>query len=172
MQVAAATATAAKDSKDTKNTAPLAAVPEELNFNDSSFEDIGVPDIDGWFKPEIGLGFKGQVVGRIQIENDDGRLRDVVLVKLEVACKAVVDGAEGVVLEAGKILGVGVRAKLTDLLFYVEKKGRVMAQAMTQQKLRGNKTMWVFKVRGEKGKRSAEIPAPTPRLAADVGGDL
>jgi hypothetical protein len=27
--------------------------------------------------------------------------------------------------------------------------------------------MWVFDLRGEKGKRSKEIPAATPRLASD-----
>lgn len=170
--MAAATAVAKKDSEKVEST-KLAAVAEEINFSDTGFEVVGDPDIDGWFKPEVGAAFKGQVVGRIQIENDDGKLRDVCLVKLDTPCKAVVDGEEGVTLDAGKVLGVGVRAKLVDLLFYIEKKGRVMVKVVSQQKLRGNKTMWVFDLRGQKGMRSQTIPAATPRLSAEAAsGDL
>jgi len=145
------------------------AVVDDPDFNDNAFESVGVPDIDGWFKPKLGSSFQGQVVGRIQIENDDGRLRDVCLVKLEKPCEgsAVIDGEEDKTLPAGKVLGVGVRAKLTDMLFYVEKKGRVKAKAIGEQKLRGNRTMWLFDLRGEKGKRSQQIPAATPRLASE-----
>jgi hypothetical protein len=149
----------------------LAPVVDDPDFKDSSFESIGAPDIDGWFKPVLGAKFKGQVVGRIQIENDDGKLRDVCLVRLEIPCEGcVVDGEEGKVLETGKVLGVGIRAKLADMLFYVEKKGRVLAKVTGEQKLRGNRTMWIFDLKGEKGKRSATVPAATPRMASDDTG--
>lgn len=133
------------------------------------FEDIGAPDIDGWFKPAMGAAFIGQVVGHIKIENDDGKERDVCLVRLEKPCtgNVVIDGDEGKSLEAGKVLGVGIRAKLTDMLFYVEKKGRVAGQVIGEQKLRGNRTMWLFTLKGEKGKRSLTVPAASPRLASD-----
>jgi len=135
-----------------------------------SFEDVGTPDVDGWFKPAEGAKFLGQVVGRIQIENDDGKMRDVVLVKLEKPCaNAVVEGQDAE-LEAGQVLGVGVRSKLTDLLYYVEKKGRVFARVEGKQKLKGGRTMWLFTLKCEKGKRAAP-PAPITRNSAASDGD-
>jgi hypothetical protein len=162
---------AASKGKSKGEGAAAAGEAEDTDFGaPSNFEDVGTPDIDGWFKPEEGSKFLGQVVGRIQIENDDGKMRDVVLVKLEKPCASAVVEGEDATLDAGQVLGVGVRAKLTELLYYVEKKGRVYAKAVSKQKLKGGRTMWVFEVKGEKGKR-ANPPAPITRNSAASDGD-
>lgn len=156
---AAAAATATNTKSDTDFEAP------------NNFEDVGQPDIDGWYKPELAEKFLGQVVGRTQIPNDDGQMRDVVLIKLEKPCKAVMEEKE-VLLQPGQCMGVGIRAKLTELLYYVSKKGRVYAKVEGKRKLKGGRVMWLFAVKGEKGKR-ADPPTPVQRNSAvDASGDV
>jgi len=120
-------------------------------------EEVGTPDVDGWFKPEEGLVFTGQLVGRIQIPNEDKTMRDAVLVKLSRPTKATIDGSEGETLEAGKILAVGIRAKLIELLYYVEHKGTCAVRVLHKQKLKGGHTMWNFKI-GVRGKKATPPP--------------
>jgi hypothetical protein len=130
-----------------------------------SWEDVGAPDVNGWFQVAEGASFTGKCVGRIQMENDDGMMRDVVLVKLDKPCTSAVFDGEAITVAAGEILGVGIRAKLSGLLEYVEKQGRVYVKALTKQKLKGGRTMWTFEAKGEPGKK-APPPAPSNRAAA------
>lgn len=131
-----------------------------------SWEDVGAPDVNGWFQVAEGASFTGKCVGRIQMENDDGNMRDVVLVRLDKDCTSAVFDGEPVTVAAGEILGVGIRAKLTGLLEYVEKQGRVYVKAIAKVKLKGSRTMWTFEAKGEPGKK-APPPAPSNRAAAD-----
>lgn len=133
------------------------------------FEDVGIPDIDGWWKPTEGAKILGRVVGRTQIENDDGKMRDVVLIQLDKPCVAVMEEEE-ITLQPGQCIGVGVRAKLTDLLYYVQKKGRVFVRAEGKRNLKKGRTMWLFTVKGEKNKR-ADPPAPITRNSATDSTD-
>jgi hypothetical protein len=126
-------------------------------------EEAGTPELDGWFKARVGAVFYGQAVGRIVVPALQGGDRDVVLVKLTKPCESVnVDGSpdEYRTLEAGKVLGVGITHKLADLLNYVEKKGNVAVMCTEKKSIGQGKTLWLYKVLGEKGKRCAP-PAPT-----------
>jgi hypothetical protein len=137
-----------------------------------NWEDVGAPDVDGWFQPTEGAVFTGKCVGRIQMPNDDGQMRDVVLVKLDKDCASAVFDSEPVTVPAGKVLGVGIRAKLTGLLEYVEKQGRVYVKVLAKQKLKGGRTMWTFEAKGEPGKRAAPPPpsnAAVPASTSDIG---
>ena len=117
------------------------------------FDAIGTPDIDGWWAPKENSIIYGQIVGRISIEDQNEKMRDVVLVQLKRPCAdCSVDGEAGQ-LEEGQVCGVGVRAKLTDLLYYVEHKGECWIKATGQKKLKGNRTMWQFDCRA-RGKRA------------------
>jgi hypothetical protein len=113
----------------------------------------GTPDIEGWFKPEKGMVLFGTICGAIQIPDEkapNGK-RDVVLVRLKEACKAVLDQTS-VLLEPGQVIGVGVRHQLSEMLYYVESKGDVWAYAKEQVSIGHGQTMWKFDV-AYKGER-------------------
>jgi hypothetical protein len=133
----------------------------EVSYEDfeKGLEDVGNPDVDGWYKPEKGSRFAGRVEGRFTIvdPSDEGSTRDVVLVRLAVPTKAVLNDQE-IQLGAGQVLAVGIRAKLGELLHFVDKRGKVMVECLGQQKIKGGRTMWQFKVKGEAAKRSAQVP--------------
>lgn len=139
--------------------------PVEFQKPPDGFEDIGTPDIDGWFKPETGAIVAGQLVGMIAIEDEKkpGTVRQAVLVKLSEPCShAVVDKEEGVTLEVGKVIAVGIRAKLAALLEYVENKGHCWIQTKHQKSLSKGRKMWEFDVRA-RGKKG-----PIPQVATRV----
>lgn len=151
---------AAKKASEEKNGAPV-----EFKKAPEGFEDIGTPDIDGWFKPATGAIVTGQLVGMIAIEDEKnpGKVRQAVLVKLTESCDhAVVEKEENVTLEAGKVIAVGIRAKLTTLLEYVENKGICWIQTKNKKSLPRGRTMWEFDVRA-KGKKG-----PIPQVATKV----
>jgi len=149
--------------KKEKNGAPV-----ELAKPPEGWEEAGLPDIDGWFKPEVGAVVTGQLVGVLDIEDEKkpGQLRRSVLVRLSEPCHhAVVEKVEDVTLEPGKVIAVGVRAKLTGLLEYVEHKGMCWIQAKSKKSLSKGRTMWEFDVRA-KGKKG--LTPPVVRAAANA----
>lgn len=149
------------------------------DFTSGGFQDQTTPEIDGWYKPEIGFDkvkkigptILGQVVGRITIENDDGE-RDVVIVKLLQPAKAqdADDKERTIDLAVGQCLGVGIRYNLRELLSFVEHRGVVKFRPTELQKLKGGRTMWKFQF-AAKGKKSAP-PAPAKKAEASADGEL
>ncbi len=141
----------------------------ELSFEDvvkglGGLEDITVPEIEGWFKPDTGAVLAGQIVHYIEIEQKDGA-RKVLLVKLLAPCKNVIkDGDKtqtAVTFEKGQVVGVGVRHKISSLLDYVANKGIIAIQATEKQNIPGGKTMWKFNVRAKGVKAPLPVPART-----------
>ncbi len=150
------------------------------DFFGGGFEDQSTPEIDGWYKPEIGydktkkLGqiVQGKIVGRIVIEDDNGD-RDVVIVKVRQPVKAQdpEDKDKTIELKLGDCIGVGIRYNLRGLLEYVEHRGEVKFQATEKVNLKGGRTMWKFRYAG-KGKKSAPpAPAKTGEPKSE-GGEL
>jgi hypothetical protein len=136
---------------------------EEVTFDidmpdDKGFTDETKVNIDGWYSPVKGKAFMGQLVGRVQFEDEDGANRDNVLVRLSKPFDAVQKGGETVKLEVGQVLAVGIRANLKELLSYVEHRGTCFVGAMGQKKIKAGRTIWEFKVLC-KGKKSNP---PTP----------
>lgn len=162
---------AAKKSEEAKGTNG-----HELEKPPDGFDvDAGTPDLDGWFKPERGAIVQGQIVGVIDIEDEKnpGRTRRAVLIKLEVPCAhCVVDKVEGVTLEAGKILAVGVRAKLTGLLEYIESRGRCWIQAKDQKAIGKGRKIWEFDVRMGRGSKKGPIPQVAARVPSAPAGAM
>jgi hypothetical protein len=141
----------------------------------SGLKDVSEPEIAGWFQPKEGAEFVGNALKVIQIDTDDGQ-RDVLLVKLKMPCaSATRAGSEEVItLEAGQVLGVGMRWGLQELLCYVEKKGLVYAKATGKMKLKGGKSKWNWVIRADEKSKSAPV-VPTARVSgadshADTGG--
>ncbi len=147
-----------------------------------SFEDMGSapegfdredqPSLDGWFKPATGNGFYGRIVGNFQVEDKkSGQMRDVVIIKLAVGCKAQQDKKE-VTLDAGQFLGVSIRHKLQPLMEYVSNKGLAWVKTQDQVPIGGGQTMWNFEINC-KGTKAAP-PAPrklTHEQSAAAGAD-
>jgi hypothetical protein len=122
-------------------------------------ERIDRPDVDGWYKPEVGLVFVGKLVGSFPVlDKKTNQVRQVALVKLYKPCKAYHVGNETPFnLKADQVLAVGVRFKLQDLLPYVEGKAEVWVRADKQVSIRGGQTMWNFTVVVEKGARKSAV---------------
>lgn len=174
----------AGQTEEVKKNAPAAAAAATGNgsaatktrsFEDMSGEDLGKdfdredqPSLDGWFKPVTGNGFYGRIVGNFQVEDKkSGKMRDVLIVQLAVACKAQVEKKE-VTLDAGKFLGVSIRHKLQPLMQYVSNKGVAWVKTLDNVDIGGGQTMWNFEIKC-KGQKAAP-PAPRQLNAANAAG--
>lgn len=160
--------------KSDKNGGAAVSVKPEIEALISGLSDVSEPEIAGWFQPADGAEFAGNAMKVIQIEDDEGQPRDVLLVKLKAACSTATMNGEVLTVEAGQILGVGLRYGLQELLCYVEKQGLVYAKATGKTKLKGGRSKWNWIIRADKSKRTAPI-VPTARVsgnegASDTGG--
>jgi hypothetical protein len=159
--------------KSDKGTNGAVSMNPEIEALISGLDDVSEPDIAGWFQPIDGAEFCGNALKVIQIDDDDGNPRDVLLVKLKAACATATLNGEPVQVPAGSVLGVGMRFGLQELLCYVEKQGLVYAKALNKMKLKGGRSKWNWKINADKKKRSAPVAA-TARVAggesSDTGG--
>ena len=161
--------------------APKPQMSEVTDFDwgkveQAGFEDITLPELEGWYKPEKGKGFDGKIVGRIAIPDARrGGDRDVVLVRLERPCSSCShpdDSEQIVTLQPGQVLAVGIRYKLTELLEFVEHKGSCIVVASGKKSIGNGQTMWQFKI-ACKGKRAAPpAPKPSERRAPSAEGEV
>lgn len=131
------------------------------------FEEVGNPDLDGWFAPKEGRVFYGKICGHFVIEaKGSQREREIVLVRLmKPAVATVKEGKEDkeVRLEAGQVLAVGVSFKLRDMLSYVEHKGEVWAQVKGKDSIGNGQTMWKYDLRC----RGTKAAPPKASVAGD-----
>lgn len=83
---------------------------------------------DGWFCPEVGASFAGTLVGYdYMVRSEVGGMSEIVFVELSERCVNATSKNVATILEPGQILGVGIRAALHELPFYVESRGMVRA---------------------------------------------
>lgn len=123
----------------------------------SGFTEGGNPDIDGWYKPELGSVLRGKIVGAMRINGENGK-RDVVLIKLREPCKGYQkDDEVGEMLPKGAVIALGVSYDIREVLLYVENQGEVFIAPKEKKKLGGKKSMWKFK-QGYKGIKAPYIP--------------
>jgi len=155
--------------KNDKNGKPATTNPE-IEALISGLDDVSEPDIAGWFQPAEGAEFCGNAIKVIQIDDDDGNPRDVLLVKLKAPCAAATLNGEPVTVDVGAVLGVGMRFGLQELLCYVEKQGLVYAQAINKMKLKGGRSKWNWKINADKKKRTAPVAA-TARVSGAESGE-
>ena len=154
---------------------------EELEAQLDARKDIvslDTPDLKGWYDPEKGDPVYGQIVGAFSIKDENGNLRDVLIVILLRDCRAV-DNQSEVVVKAGDALGLGVRADLSNLMYYVESQAVIFVKPTGKKKLRGKRSMWQFKTRVVSGAKSEKRFSPEPKkreqdmVADDIGdGDI
>lgn len=124
------------------------------------FERDDQPSIDGWYKPVAGDGFYGRVIGHFQIKGKKigESVRDVVLVRLGVACNGIVD-KKAALLTEGQVLGVSIRHKLLPLMEHITNKNVVRVVAIEQVSIGGGQSMWNFKIES----KGVKAPPPAPR---------
>lgn len=123
----------------------------------SGFSEGGNPDIDGWYKPEMGSTLYGKIVGSLRINGEKGK-RDVVLVKLREPCKGFQkDDDTGAMFEKGSVLALGVSYDIREALLYVENQGELHITPKEKKKLGGKKTMWKFR-QFYKGTKAHYVP--------------
>jgi hypothetical protein len=130
---------------------------------------LDLPDIEGYWHTAPGAVVEGQALGRFQIENDDGKTRDVIIVKLTKPTKMMKKGAtDPVPAKAGMFIGVGITHKNQDLLNYVTKRGQIWCKATQKVDIGGGRKMWLYEYIGEEGK---EAPPPPILAKAVAKGD-
>ncbi len=154
--------------KNSKKAAPQSAPPaaeskssrpqvQVASFDTFQGEEVSVPDIDGWYSPEQGeKGWVGRIINQFRMKDafNDGKMRTVVVVRLLSDCASAVDAdGEPATLEAGQTMAVSIKAKLADLLDYVEKHGTVGVRAVEKKALTKGRSMWVFSIKGQPGAR-------------------
>lgn len=126
------------------------------------WDDVGTPELEGWYKPEAGLVVQGKVVGRMKVNGQDGE-RHVVLVRLAKACKAQSPergSKEMITLQPDQVIGVGVRHRLRDLLLCVKNELEVWFKALGEKSLAGGKSIWEFDVKSRGGAMAKPDPIP------------
>ena len=158
-----AAASAAKNT-DTKE-------PEPTKSEGPSFKGkrLDLPDIEGYWHTAPGAVVEGQALGRFQIENDDGKVRDIIVVKLSKPTKMKKKGVEEpFTAEVGAFIGVGITHKNSDLLNYVSKRGMIWCKAIKKTDIGGGRKMWHYEYIGEEGK---EAPPPPIQSKAASKGD-
>lgn len=134
-----AAATAPKNATNTAlKTAPAVAAADE------GWDDCGTPDIDAWFKGDAGASIEGKLVGMINIQGDDGKRRDIVLVRLTKDCTSTVEsGSQTVVTTpAGKVVGLGINFALRAVPSYVTNQGMVRVTFLEKKALKGGRSVW------------------------------
>jgi hypothetical protein len=128
--------------------------PQVASFDGFNGEEVNVPDIDGWYSPEQGeAGWVGRIVGEFRMKGDDDRERTVVVVRLASDCSSASNEGEPVILEAGQVMAVSIRAKLVGLLDYVERRAMVAVRAIGKKEIGKGRSMWVFTIKGQPGAR-------------------
>lgn len=123
------------------------------------WEEIDNLEIDGWWKPTEGQSVQGIISHSFEIDNEDGTTRKVLVARLTAPVDAEIEG-DLVQLKPGQVVGIGYRYNLRALFDY-EKGTEFLAIAHGQAKLKGNRTMWTFKVRVKRGSLKTE---PNQRL--------
>lgn len=149
-------------SKSEKSEAKKTDIPE-------GFESVGTPDIDGWWKVASGNTIVGRLVGHLFIRNqkpEGPRYRAVLLVELQRETQGTDSDGNDLILKVGQVAAVGVRAKLADLLDYVESKPVVFIKPVEERKLKGGRKMWLFDV-AQKGGRKGHRPMPPAEEAVE-----
>lgn len=149
-------ASAQTEKKNTSKPAQAAPTPAAASAMEppEGFERIGLPSIDGWYEPAGGKPVYGKLLGEFKItqfrkqrgsEEPKKEERWVAVVGLGAETSAKMNQAE-ITLAKGQVCGVGIRAKLADLLKYAP--GTVVWLKPTTKKDIGNgQTMWEFDLR-------------------------
>lgn len=133
----------------------------------SGMKSIDTPDVEGWFSPEPGLVFAGQILSSFTVTDRKGD-RDVLVIRLAKPTKA--KDAENkdkfIRLDKGGILGVSVTHKLRELMSYVEHQGWCQVECLRKKRLDNGQDMWLYKI-GVTGTRSA-APKNAPAQTSDA----
>lgn len=145
--------------------------PRTATFDEFAGDEVNVPDIDGWYSPEKGeAGWVGVISGSFKKRQDDGKVSDVIVVRLLSDCSSAVIDGEPIELKAGQCMAVGIKAKLVGLLDYLESRARVAVRAKEKIDIGNGRKMWTFDIKGQKGAR--KTPQAPSQAAPPPGDDV
>jgi hypothetical protein len=128
---------------------------------------LDLPEIIGYWLVKPGAVVEGRALGRFQIENDDGKIRDIMVVKLTKPTTIAQKGGKELPAKEGDFVGVGITHKNGELLNYVTKRGMIWCRAVEKKDIGGGRKMWTYEVIGEEG--MAAPPPPVTAKAASKG---
>lgn len=168
----------AKGGAQAANTAPSETETERPDL--SGFDDVGRPDIDGWFKPAEGLEIYGRVAGffafqqTVKDREAPGGFRvqnrEALCLKIGMPVRLFKKGDEtGFVAEKNQVGAISMMYALEDIRPYIEKRGLVYVKFLKKVSTGGGQTVWKATVKC-KGERSA--PAKAIMVAAPAGSPV
>jgi hypothetical protein len=145
--------------------------PEKSGPSFKGAKKLDLPDIEGYWLAEPNAEVEGKALGRFQIENDDGKVRDILVVELSKDATCAKKGGEKLIVKAGKCVGVGISHKNGDLLNYITKRGMVYCKALKKVDIGGGRKMWTYETYGEAGKEAPPPPMQTKAVGKGDGED-
>lgn len=117
------------------------------------------PDIMGWVKAEPGVVVHARIHSMIGFKGDDGKFREVFLIKLIEPLKCYKKNDEVVELKAGDTAGLACSYALSTLREYVTEQGTFWCEFMKQEKIKGGRKVWKVNLHC-KGTKSAAYFVP------------
>jgi hypothetical protein len=131
---------------------------------------LDMPEIEGYWALKPGAVVEGRAMARFQIENDDGKVRDILVVQVSRDVTAVQKGGKESLVKKNGFIGVGITHKNAELLNYITKRGLVFCKALEKKDIGGGRKMWTYECFGEEGKE-APPPPITSRPAGKSDGE-
>lgn len=148
------------------------------------FDDVGRPDIDGWFKPSEDLQIYGQICGffafQQTVKDRDApsgfrvQTREALCVRLGMPTKLFKKGDEtGFVAEKGKVGAISMMYALEDIRPYIEKRGLVYIKFNKKVSTGQGQSVWkaTVKCKGEKAAPAVAVVAQAPQVAESSEDD-
>lgn len=133
---------------ETKATAPKYEPP-------AGMDRVGLPSLDGWWDGEAKTPVHGKLLGEFRQKNKTGGFRWIAIIGLFSEANVTIGAgreAKKTTLPRGKIVGVGVKHKLQDLLTYAPGT-EVWILPLEKKSIGGGQTMWEFDMRVKEGSK-------------------
>lgn len=142
----------------------------------AGFNNETRPDIEGWVAPADGVIVHAKIHSMIGFKDDDGKFREVFIIKLLEPLKCKKKGDVEVELKAGSIAGMSMNYALSPLREYVTKQGTFWVEFVKQEKIGGGRKVWKVNLHA-KGEKTAPYFVPRQSMtgsaaaADDAGSD-
>lgn len=132
----------ASANQETKESKKPAEAKDERRKPPEGFRNETRPDIMGWVKAEPGVVVHARIHSMIGFKGDDGKFREVFLIKLIEPLKCFKKNDEVVELKAGDTAGLALSYALGTLREYVTEQGTFWCEFQKQEKIKGGRKVW------------------------------
>ena len=133
--------------------------PEKtLKTGTDPWDDCSMPDIEGWFKADLGAKIKAKILHLIVIKDKKGKKRQAAVCQLLDDCAFATYEKKPIELKEGQIIGVGINFMLKPILAYAANQGEFRAKLEEKKELPGGNTVWKGKLQCRGVKAAPPVP--------------